>query len=72
MESVRSPCVRKCTIVKGSCQGCDRTLSEISTWRDMTNEQRKAVLTRIEADKTWPDLELPPINLLVLHSARFL
>ena len=72
MESVKSPCVGKCKIDKGQCRGCGRTLSEISEWRDMTNEQRRNVLTRIEVDRVWPDFELPPINLLVLHSARFL
>lgn len=72
MESVKSPCIRECKISEGKCAGCGRTLSEISNWRTYSDEQKAAVINRIKVDSVWPDLTFQPINLLVLHSARWL
>jgi predicted Fe-S protein YdhL (DUF1289 family) len=48
---VPSPCNKVCTMdAEGRfCVGCHRTLEEIAQWGAMTNEQRRAVLARLEA-----------------------
>lgn len=53
-NEVESPCVRDCTIdaVSGFCQGCYRTLREISCWSSYTPPQQRALLAVIERRKT--------------------
>jgi predicted Fe-S protein YdhL (DUF1289 family) len=49
--TIESPCVRDCRVdqVTGYCVGCFRTLTEISYWARYTTEQRRRVLTFVEA-----------------------
>lgn len=44
---VRSPCVSICALDEADiCVGCQRTVDEIARWGRMTNDERRAVLTR--------------------------
>ena len=49
--AIESPCVRDCRVdqVSGFCAGCYRTLTEISYWASYTDEQRRRIMTFIEA-----------------------
>ena len=51
-STVRSPCIGTCLYdpAESACLGCKRTPSEIYDWLIMTDEQRLAVLKRIEDD----------------------
>jgi predicted Fe-S protein YdhL (DUF1289 family) len=43
-----SPCVRICTIdADGYCQGCYRTLQEISAWPRMSGAEQRQVLAEV-------------------------
>jgi predicted Fe-S protein YdhL (DUF1289 family) len=52
--AVESPCVRECVIdaTSGYCQGCNRTLREISYWTTYTAAEQRALLTTLEQRKT--------------------
>ena len=47
ISRIKSPCIRVCTIKDGLCQGCYRTLDEISKWRDYNEEEKKDILKLI-------------------------
>lgn len=68
---IKSPCIGKCKLSQGKCKGCSRTLQEIADWKDLTDLQKFDIMQRINADKYWPDISFPPINLWVLHPARW-
>ncbi|WP_217998576.1 DUF1289 domain-containing protein [Novosphingobium naphthalenivorans] len=46
-----SPCTGVCRIDRqtGWCLGCRRTLDEIASWRDMSEEERRTVAERLTA-----------------------
>lgn len=48
---VPSPCNKVCTMDPEGryCIGCRRTLEEIADWGAMTDDERRAVLARLEA-----------------------
>ncbi|MGD2141458.1 MAG: DUF1289 domain-containing protein [Burkholderiales bacterium] len=50
---VESPCVNVCQIdsATGLCFGCMRSMDEIANWLEMTNEEKRQVLDRIEQRK---------------------
>ncbi|WP_434701629.1 DUF1289 domain-containing protein [Pseudomonas sp. D1-36] len=42
---VPSPCVNICSLDDDDvCTGCQRTVSEITQWRKMSNDERRSVL----------------------------
>ena len=44
-----SPCVASCKLTEEDiCIGCKRTIEEIINWRTYTDNQKKAVFTRLE------------------------
>lgn len=49
-ESLPSPCVSLCRIdqTTGFCDGCMRTLAEISAWAMLDNQGKRAVWRQIE------------------------
>ena len=49
-DVVPSPCARVCVLEDDVCQGCGRTLEEISRWRVMDNGEKRAVWERLEAE----------------------
>jgi predicted Fe-S protein YdhL (DUF1289 family) len=70
---MKSPCIRQCKldVHKEVCEGCGRTKAEIVNWASFTDAQRDRIMLRLTVDKYWPDLDLPPINLLVVTPARW-
>lgn len=45
-----SPCVALCKLSEDDiCIGCKRTIEEIINWRTYTDNQKKAVLARLES-----------------------
>ncbi len=48
LKPIKTPCVGLCQVGKGLgiCYGCGRNLEEISKWRDMTEQEREAVMDK--------------------------
>lgn len=47
--NLTSPCVALCKLTEEDiCIGCKRTIEEIINWRTYTDNQKKAVFTRLE------------------------
>jgi len=46
-----SPCIGVCRMESFVCVGCGRTLDEIRLWARMTDDERAAVVARIEEEK---------------------
>ena len=53
VEQVPSPCNNVCQmdLDTGYCRGCLRTIEEIAGWLDYSNEEKLAVLERLEERK---------------------
>lgn len=48
-KPVRSPCISVCALDEDDlCVGCQRTGAEISGWGKLSNDERRAVLQRVE------------------------
>lgn len=48
-----SPCIGVCTTLYDDvCQGCGRTLGEVSNWVFFSQEEKDSVWKRIQADGT--------------------
>ncbi|WP_142848839.1 DUF1289 domain-containing protein [Telmatospirillum sp. J64-1] len=47
---IESPCINICRIDPdtGLCKGCLRSRAEIKAWRDASDDDRRAILARIE------------------------
>ena len=47
---VKSPCISVCAMddISGLCQGCYRTVEEITAWWDMSVDEQKKMLTVLE------------------------
>ncbi|HJS45511.1 MAG TPA: DUF1289 domain-containing protein [Rhizomicrobium sp.] len=60
-KDMESPCVKICTYdpVSGLCQGCGRTLEEITAWFSMSDQERRAVMEelpkRLQTIRTGPN-----------------
>ena len=51
---IESPCISVCRYENEVCVGCGRTVDDITNWSDMTDDEKQAVLNRIEKDsKGW-------------------
>ena len=51
---IESPCISVCRMENEVCVGCGRTIDDITNWYDMTDDEKQAVLNRIEKDsKGW-------------------
>lgn len=52
MTKVESPCIANCYLDENYiCEGCLRTLDEISDWSKLTNQEKREVLKRIQNAK---------------------
>ena len=51
---METPCVDICEIdrASGLCRGCGRTIAEIAAWSGLSDEERKAIIRRLEASRT--------------------
>jgi hypothetical protein len=45
----KSPCINVCTLdtINGLCQGCFRTLDEISVWSQASNDEKLTILSAV-------------------------
>ena len=48
---IESPCVSVCRMENEICVGCGRTLEEVVEWYNFTDEEKQAVLNRLEKKK---------------------
>ena len=46
--SVESPCVKVCKIEHGTCVGCKRTLSELTDWYKLSDQEKLSILDKIK------------------------
>ena len=51
---VQSPCNNVCRMNQdtGLCEGCFRTLDDIATWSGLSNDEKRAVLAQLPAQRT--------------------
>jgi len=47
-SQIESPCVSICRYDNEVCRGCGRTVDEVVNWYDMTDDEKQAVLNRLE------------------------
>ena len=51
---IESPCISVCRMENEVCVGCGRTVDEVVNWYDMTDDEKQAVLNRLEKkEKGW-------------------
>ena len=51
---IESPCISVCRMENEVCVGCGRTIDDIVNWYDMTDDEKQAVLNRLEKkEKGW-------------------
>jgi predicted Fe-S protein YdhL (DUF1289 family) len=51
---IESPCISVCRYDNEVCVGCGRTVDEIINWYDMSDDEKQAVLNRLEKkEKGW-------------------
>jgi predicted Fe-S protein YdhL (DUF1289 family) len=50
-QEVPSPCIKVCQLDPATqiCLGCQRTMQEIADWLELSDVEKRAVLTRIES-----------------------
>ncbi|WP_415721935.1 DUF1289 domain-containing protein [Photobacterium ganghwense] len=47
---MKTPCVAKCKNNEGICSGCHRTMSELTAWREMGDEQQEQRIDEIQGN----------------------
>ena len=47
---IESPCISICRYEDEVCVGCGRTVDEVVNWYDMTDNEKQAVLNRLEKE----------------------
>jgi len=47
-KEIASPCISVCRYDNEVCVGCGRTVDEIVGWYDMTDDEKLAVLSRLD------------------------
>jgi predicted Fe-S protein YdhL (DUF1289 family) len=45
---IESPCISVCRYEDEVCAGCGRTVDEVVGWYDMSDDEKQAVLNRLE------------------------
>jgi predicted Fe-S protein YdhL (DUF1289 family) len=51
---IESPCISVCRYEDEVCVGCGRTVDEVVEWYNFSDDEKQAVLNRIEKDsKGW-------------------
>ena len=51
LSTVASPCTNVCRLHPrtGWCEGCGRSMAEITRWPHANDDERRAILARVEA-----------------------
>ena len=54
LAAVPSPCVDVCRMDARTqlCEGCKRTLAEIASWASMSDDEKRAVLRRLDLQRS--------------------
>ena len=47
-----TPCVGLCRLKDNICQGCGRSIGEIAQWTQLTDQQRQAIVQRLNETHT--------------------
>jgi predicted Fe-S protein YdhL (DUF1289 family) len=47
---IESPCISVCRYENEVCAGCGRTVDEVVGWWDMSDDEKQAVLNRLEKE----------------------
>jgi len=47
-KTVESPCISVCRMENEVCVGCGRTTEEVVEWYNFTNDEKQAVLNRLD------------------------
>ena len=47
-KEIESPCISVCRYDNEVCAGCGRTVDEVVKWFDMSDDEKQAVLNRLE------------------------
>ena len=47
-KTVESPCISVCRMENEVCVGCGRTIEEVVEWYNFTNDEKQAVLNRLD------------------------
>ncbi|MCB2222256.1 MAG: DUF1289 domain-containing protein [Bacteroidetes bacterium] len=57
-KNIKSPCIQVCKYDKnGICQGCYRSMEEITGWLFMTDEQKQKILENVARRKAQIETE---------------
>lgn len=48
---IESPCISICRYENEVCAGCGRTVDEVVGWWDMSDDEKQAVLNRLEKEQ---------------------
>lgn len=49
-KEVESPCISVCRYKDEVCVGCGRTVDEVREWYNLTNDQKQAIVNRLEKE----------------------
>lgn len=62
--SVASPCINICRMSPetGWCEGCQRTIEEITRWSRTSDEDRRAILAAVAERREWLGETLPAVE----------
>lgn len=47
---IESPCIDVCVLEKNTCKGCGRTIQEIGSWRELSDEEKMKIIERLKTD----------------------
>jgi len=63
--SVPSPCINLCRMSPdtGWCEGCQRTIEEITRWSRSTDDDRRAILAAVAERRTHLAAASPAVDL---------
>lgn len=49
-QKIESPCIQKCKLNNGKCEGCNRTLDQIRNWSKYTDEERLKIIKTLKKE----------------------
>jgi len=49
---MKSPCIKKCKLQDGECLGCFRTVEEIRNWRNMNEQEKREVCSKVRGRRS--------------------
>ena len=46
-NTISTPCIKVCKLVKNKCIGCGRTFTQISNWMNYTESKRRRIMEKL-------------------------